>query len=286
LIIRGDHQVEGFGYNETFAPVAKMTSVWIFLSMAVAKGWELYQLDVNNAFLHGNLDEEVYMHLPPGFCSNNPTKVCLLKKCLYGLRQVPRQWFVKLSSNLSEYGFVRTYADYSLYIYRQQDVFTGLLVYVYDIAPAFNDAVASQKFKAYLHACFSIKDLGPFKYFLGIEIARGSEGMFLCQRKYALDIIEECRLLGAKPAEFSIEENHKLALATDQELHDVTRYRRLVGRLIYLTVTRPELTYAVHVLSQFMQSPREEQMDATRRVVRYLKGTVGDGLFLHANNNL
>jgi len=162
----------------------------------------------------------------------------------------------------------------------------GLLVYVVDIVLASNNAAASQQFKAYLHDYFSIKDLGPSKYFLGIEIAYGSDGMYLCQHKYALKIIEECGLLGAKPADFPIEENHKLALATGRELHDATRYRRLVGRLIYLTITRPELTHAVYVLSQFMQSPREENMDAARRVMRYLKGTAGDGLFLHAKNNL
>ena len=113
----------------------------------------------------------------------------------------------------------------------------GLLVYVDDNVLASNSAAVSQKFKVYLHDCFSIKDLGPLKYFLGIEIARGSEGMYLCQRKYALEIIKECGLLGTQPANFPIEENHKLALDTSRELDDATRYRRLVGRLIYLTIT-------------------------------------------------
>jgi len=207
--------------------------------VAVAKRWELHQLDVNNAFLHGDLDEEVYMRMPPGFYSNDPNKVCCLKRSLYGLRQAPRQWFAKLSSKLSEYGFIRSYADYYLFIYQQQDVFMALLVYVDDIVLASSNAPASQKFKAYLHACFSVKDLGPLKYFLGIEIARGSEAMFLCQRKYALEIIEECGLLGAKPTDFPIEENHKLALATGWELQDATCYRQLVRRLIYLTILGP-----------------------------------------------
>ena len=131
-----------------------------------------------------------------------------------------------------------------------------------------NDTQASTVFKAYLHACFSIKDLGPLKYFFGIEVARGPEGMFLCQRKYALEIIDECGLLGAKPVEFPIEENHKSALATGRLLKDATKYHRLVGRLIYLTITRPELTYVVRILSQFMQAPKEDHMEAAHRVLR------------------
>ena len=131
-----------------------------------------------------------------------------------------------------------------------------------------------------MNNCFKIKDLGPLKYFLGIEVARGPEGLFLCQRKYALEIVDECGLLGAKPAELPIETNHKLALANDPTLDDVTRYRHLIGRLIYLTITQLELCYTVHILSQFMQAPKEQRMDAARWVLRYLKGVPGQGLLL------
>ena len=112
LVIRGDHQITGFDFSETFAPVAKMTSVQVFLSVAVAKGWALHQMDVNNAFLHGDLNEEVYMTVPLGFKAVFPNKVCRLRKSLYGLRQAPRQWFAKLSLKLEECGFTRSYADY------------------------------------------------------------------------------------------------------------------------------------------------------------------------------
>jgi len=125
----------------------------------------------------------------------------------------------------------------------------AVLVYVDDIVLARIDSYASQTFKAYLDGCFSIKDVGPLECFLGIEVAHGQAGLFLCQCKYALDIINECGLLGAKPVEFPIEENHKLALATRAVLKDAARYYRLVRRLIYLTITRPELTYLVHILS-------------------------------------
>ena len=113
-------------------------------------------------------------------------------------------------------------------------------------------------------------------------MARGPQGLFLCQRKYVLEIVDECGLLGAKPAEFPIEENHKLALADGRLLQDATKYHRLVGWLIYLTITRPYLVYAVHILSQFMQAPREEYMEAARRVLQYLKGTASLGIFLKA----
>jgi len=189
------------------------------------------------------------MKLPLGYAASSPTKACKLKKSLYGLRQTPRQWFVKLSSKLCEYEFIKSYADYSLFTYRQSDIFMALLVYVDDIVLASNNSQACQKFKAYLNDCFSIKDLGTLKYFLGIEVARGPQGLFLCQRKYALEIIDECGLLGAKPIESPMEQNHKLALARGKLLDDPSRYRRLVGRLIYLTITRPDLTYAVHILS-------------------------------------
>ena len=204
------------------------------------------------------------MHMPPGFSSSSPTKVCKLRKSLYGLGQAPRQWFAKLSATLAHYDFVRSYADYSLFTYRKGKVFLALLLYVDDIILAGNDPQACSEFKTYLNNCFRIKDLGPLKYFLGIEVARGPRGLFLCQRKYALEIVEKSGLLGSKPTAFPMEENHKLALAKGNVWDDPSRHRRLVGRLIYLTITRPELCYAVYILSQFIQAPREEHMDAAR----------------------
>ncbi|XP_021761206.1 uncharacterized protein LOC110726045 [Chenopodium quinoa] len=131
-----------------------------------------------------------------------------------------------------------------------------------------------------------MKDLGGLKYFLGIELDHSSSGLFLCQRKYTLDIISETGLLGAKPSGFPIEQNHKLGLASGELLEDPKVYRRLVGRLIYLAVTRPDLAYSMHILSQFMQEPRIEHWEAALRVVRYLKGTPGQGILLRAYSEL
>ncbi|CAA7062673.1 unnamed protein product [Microthlaspi erraticum] len=218
-----------------------MTTVRIFLGVAAAKKWELHQMDVHNAFLHGDLEEEVYMKPPPGFKTDDPT----------------------LGSS-------------ELYV----------LVYVDDLIIGGNDPAAIAEFQAYLSTCFHMKDLGKLKYFLGIEVARNPEGIFLCQRKYTLDIITETGMLGSKQATFPMEQQQKLALAEGPLLGDPERYRRLVGRLIYLAATRPDLTYPVHVLSQFMKSPRTDHWKAALRVVRYLKGTPGQGILLKSDCDL
>ncbi|XP_074271447.1 uncharacterized protein LOC141595383 [Silene latifolia] len=286
LVIFGNHQVEGIDYGETFAPVIKMVTIRTFLSVAAVKNWELHQMDVHNAFLHGDLDEEVYMKLPPGFSKGKEGKVCRLRKSLYGLRQAPRCWFAKLTAALRKYGFTQSYYDYSLFSYVTTKVCIHVLVYVDDLVITGNDSVTISNFKTYLGQCFHMKDLGLLKYFLGIEVAHNKEGIFLNQRKYALDIISQTGLLGAKPAPTPIEQHYKLGVATNDFLADSESYRRLVGRLVYLAVTRPDLSYVVHILSRYLSKPRKSHMEAALRVVRYLKGRPGQGILLRSNSEL
>ena len=209
-------------------------------------------MDVHNAFLHSELDEEVYMQMSPGFASPTPGKVCRLRKSLYGLQQAPKCWFAKLAATLTSYGFKQSYSGYSLFTYEAQHIQLNVLVYVDDLIISRNDGTTVQQFKDYLSWCFHMKDLGKLKYFLGIEVARNSDGIFLCQHKYTLNIISEAGLLGAKMAGTPLEQNHKLALATNSDLRDPRQYKCLGARLIYLTITRPELSYYVHMLAQFM----------------------------------
>ncbi|KAH9705236.1 retrovirus-related pol polyprotein from transposon RE1 [Citrus sinensis] len=286
LVILGNKQVEGIDYTETFAPVAKLVIVRTFLAVAAARNWELHQMDVHNAFLHGELNEEVYMRLPPGFTSNKSGMVCRLRKSLYGLKQAPRCWFAKLAAALKTYGFAQSSSDYSFFTLYRDNIHLLMLVYVDDIIVSGNNSEAIHVFKRYLSDCFYMKDLGPLKYFLGIEVARNPTGIFLFQRKYVLDIISEAGLLGAKPAPFPLEPNHQLALVEGLYFSDPAKYRRLVGRLIYLSATRPELSYSVHLLSQFMQQPRERHWDTALQVVRYLKGNTGQGVFLSSDCDL
>ncbi|CAH9099460.1 unnamed protein product [Cuscuta europaea] len=179
LVIFGNRQVVGLDYTETFAPVSKMVIVRVFLAIAAIKHWELHQMDVHNAFLHDDLHEEVYMTIPPGYKTNDSGLVCRLHKSLYGLKQAPRCWFAKLLKALKSYGFLQSYADYSLFTLTRGAVQLNVLVYVDDLLISGNDGAAIATFKSYLNDCFHMKDLGTLKYFLGIEVARSPTGIFL-----------------------------------------------------------------------------------------------------------
>ena len=286
LVVCGNRQVEGEDYDETFAPVVKIATVRALFKIAAVKGWEIHQMDVQNAFLHGDLEEEVYMKMPPGFKADDPSKVCRLRKSLYGLKQAPRCWFAKLSNALLQFGFVQSCSDYTLFTFIKGNDSLRVLIYVDDLIISCNNLDMIVKFKKYLSDCFKMKDLGNAKYFLGIEVSRGKSGIFLSQRKYALDIIEDAGLLGCQPLSIPVEQNHSL-LSDDGPLYENPyQFRRLVGRLVYLTITRLELCYAVHILSQVMHNPRKAHWDAAVRVVRYLKGTPGQGIMFHAEGHL
>lgn len=286
LVAKGFTQIEGLDYHDTFAPVAKLVTVRCLLAVASVRNWELHQLDVNNAFLHGDLEEEVYMQLPEGYGNQGDQRVCRLKKSLYGLKQASRNWFENFASALKSFGFQQSLSDYSLFTYRSGNNFLAVLVYVDDLIVAGNNSSLCQRLKEFLHTQFHVKDLGKLKYFLGIEVARHSSGIFLCQRKYTLDILTESGMIGAKPCSFPIDQKLKLTDDMDQPLSNPAQYRRLVGRLIYLTITRPEISYSVNILSQFMHEPKQPHLDAALRVLRYLKSSPGQGIFFSSSCSL
>jgi hypothetical protein len=225
------------------------------------------------------LEEDIFITLPPGFDSKGATKVCKLQKSLYGLKQASSQWFAKFSSTLICHGFIQSKADYSLFTRSQGSSFIALLVYVDDIVIASNDVSAVLDLTVYLNSVFNLKDLGPLKYFIGLEVARSGKGIVVSQRKYALDILEDSGVLGAKPVLFPMDPNIKLSRSDGELLSDPSSYRRLVGRLVYLTITRLDLSFSVQMLSQFMDSPCKPHMDAASRVLRYLKSSPEQGIF-------
>ncbi|KAL6316992.1 hypothetical protein AAG906_026686 [Vitis piasezkii] len=249
LVAKGFTQSYGIDYQETFAPVAKLNTVRVLLSLAANLDWSLHQLDVKNAFLNGDLEEEVYMDIPAGLeTTSNFNKVCRLRKSLYGLKQSPGKAAI-------------------------------IIVYVDDIILTGDHEEKIDLLKKLLTKEFEIKDLGNLKYFLGMEIARSKKGIAVSQRKYVLDLLNETGMLGCKPAETPMDTTVKLEESDGSAPVDKGRYQRLVGKLIYLSHTRPDIGFSVSVVSQFMNNPTEKHMTAVIRILRYLKMTPGKGLF-------
>jgi Reverse transcriptase (RNA-dependent DNA polymerase) len=258
-----------------------MNTVRILLSVATNLGWSLSQMDVKNAFLQGILEEKVYMTLPPGHKEgSDPTKVCKLKKAIYGLKQSPRAWYGRLKFSRSKINFVKSSADSSMFVKHTKNFTIIILVYVDDIIMIGNNNDDIKNVKLFLKNEFDIKDLGKLRYFLGIEIAHSNKGLFLSQRKYVLDLLKETGKLGAKPSSTPMESNIKLGPADGEPLPDIGMYQRLVGKLIYLTVTRLDIAFTMSVVSQFMHAPRTSHLVTIERILRYLKATLGQGIWM------
>ena len=291
LVAKGFTQQEGVDYFDIYSPVAKLVTVKMLLAIAAAKSWDLVQLDVNNAFLNGTLHEEVYMDIPPGvnIQGEQPSTnkmVCKLNKSIYGLKQASRQWFEKFSKFMLQMGFIQSKSDYSLFHKGHNENYVALLVYVDDIIITGASKSEIAKIKLQLSNAFKLKDLGNLGYFLGLEVAKSKNGIFLSQRNYALQLIEDAGLMGSKPANTPMDARQVLNDFTGELLEDPTQYRRLVGRLLYLNITRPDLAFAVQQLSQFMSSPRTPHMIAAKHLLRYLKQSPGQGVFFSNKSNL
>jgi hypothetical protein len=283
LVAKGYNQVEGLDFFDTFSPVAKLTTVRTLLAIASIKQWHLHQLDVNNAFLHGDLAEDVYMTIPDGISPSKPGQVCKLLKSLYGLKQASRMWYEKLTSLLLDEGYTQSTSDYSLFTLQTSSSFTTLLVYVDDIILAGTDLSEFARIKAILDSKFKIKDLGDLRYFLGLEVAQSREGINVSQRKYCFDLLKDSGLLGAKPATTPLDPAVKLHHDDGKPYQNISQYRRLIGKLLYLTNTRPDIAYATQQLSQFLHQPTTAHYNAACRVIRYLKYSPGKGLFFPRN---
>ncbi|CAM9001526.1 unnamed protein product [Rhodiola kirilowii] len=227
------------------------------------------------------------MSLPPGYdaLKSSSGLVCKLKKALYGLKQSPRAWFDRFRSVMKKYGYKQCDADHALFLKKLGEKLIALIIYVDDMIVTGNDFTEMEKLKDHLSTEFEMKDLGKLNYFLGIEVSRSNQGIFLSQRKYVLDLLEETGMLGCEPIMSPMEQNHGLEECTDQIPTNKERYQRLVGRLIYLSHTRPDIAYAVSVVTRFMHNPSKQHMDAVIRILRYLKSAPGRGLLFKKYGN-
>ncbi|KAE8732274.1 hypothetical protein F3Y22_tig00002237pilonHSYRG01326 [Hibiscus syriacus] len=279
LVARGFSQQYGLDYDETFSPVAKLTTVRVLLALAANKDLNLWQMDVKNAFLHGELDREIYMTQPMGFQSqDHPEYVCKLRKALYRLKQAPRAWYGKIVEFLTKSGYSVTPADSSLFVKANEGKLAIVLVYVDDLIITGDDEAEILQTKENLSVRFQMKELGQLKHFLGLEVDRTHEGIFLCQQKYAKDLLKRFGMLECKSTSTPMEPNIKMCAHEGKDLEDATMYQQLVGSLIYLTLTRPDISYAVGVMSRYMQNPKKPHLEAVRRILRYVKNTIDYGL--------
>ncbi|XP_075103372.1 uncharacterized protein LOC142177986 [Nicotiana tabacum] len=293
LVAKGFSQQEGIDHQKTFSLVVKIVTVRTILSVATSEHWHIHQMDVYNAFLQGDLLDEIYMTLPQGFQSQGESRpACRLLKSLYGLKQAPRQWNTKLLEALISFRFIQSQHDHSLFVQGIGSCIVVVLVYVDDMLITGPNLRLVEETKATLQKIFKVKDLGELKYFLGLEFARSSQGILMHQRKYALELVSELGLGAAKPAATPLEANVKLTtpqydehIGTANTLDDallpnITSYQRLLGKLLYLTVTRPDIAFSVQTHSQFMQKPKKSHIEAALRVVKYFKNHPGQGVLL------
>jgi hypothetical protein len=280
LVACGFSQKYGEDYDETFSLVAKMTSVRVVISLVAHHEWKLWQLDVKNAFLYGEIDKDIYMEQPYGYISQaHPEHVCKLKKALYGLKQAPRAWYGKIAEYLQFCGYLASNSNSSLFVKKQSKVHVIVLLYVDDMIVTGNNDEEITKLQIELSIRFEMKDLGELSHFLGLEVSSLMGGIFVSQQGYAEKLVGRFGLNRSKWCSTPLDANIKLRCKEGKLLPDPRPYRALVGSLIYLTITRPDIAFSVGLVSRYMQAPRKPHLEAAKRTLKYVYSTLDMGLF-------
>ncbi|KAD2805945.1 hypothetical protein E3N88_39322 [Mikania micrantha] len=287
LVVKGYAQRKGVDYNELYAPMARWDTVRSIVAVASQRNWEIFQLDVKSVFLNGELKETVYVEQPPGFIHKGEEhKVCKLKKALYGLKQAPRAWFKRIEGYFLREGFMKSQYDHTLFIKKEHKDVVIVSLYVDDLIYTGNNRELCESFKCSMMSEFEMSDLGKMRYFLGVEVDQNKYGIQMHQKKYAKEIIEMFNMWEVNGVNNPIVPGALVTKTGDKNKVDESLYKSLVGSLMYLTVTRPDLMYAVCFVSRFMADPREEHLQVSKRILRYVKATYDYGLTYARNASL
>lgn len=279
LVAKGYVQREGIDFEEVFAPVTRLETVRLLLAVAAKNSWEVHHMDVKSAFLNGDLKEDVYVSQPEGFVKENQAHlVYKLVKALYGLRQAPRAWYAKLNECLERLGFSKCPVEHAVYTKKVGSEVLVVGVYVDDLLVTGTNISSIEHFKRQMHAEFDMSDLGRLAYYLGIEVEQKDDYIQLKQSSYAKKILERAGMLDCNPCKYPMESRSPLNKDEHGKEVNSTQYKSVVGGLRYLVHTRPDIAFAVGIVSRFTERPTSMHLNAVKRILRYVKGTLNYGL--------
>ncbi|KAI3685730.1 hypothetical protein L6452_34988 [Arctium lappa] len=280
LVAQGYRQEEGIDYDETFAPVARLEAIRIFLTHAAYKNFRVFQMDVKSAFLNGELAEEVYVKQPPGFEDPvHPNYVYRLDKALYGLKQAPHAWYDTLVDFLLKNKYTRGKIDNTLFIKQTSGNLILVQIYVDDIIFGATDQSLCDEFASLMKSQYEMSMMGELTFFLGLQVKQSSDGIFINQSKYIRDLLKKFNFENSSPMKTPMAPPLKLHDDPDGVSVDITSYRGMIDSLLYLTASRPDIMFATFLCARYQANPKESHLAAVKRIFRYLKGTMNLGLW-------
>ncbi|KAJ9542522.1 hypothetical protein OSB04_029028 [Centaurea solstitialis] len=280
LVAQGYRQEEGIDYDETFAPVARLEAIRIFLAHAAFLNIKVYQMDVKSAFLNGKLSEEVYVKQPPGFEDpHHPDYVYKLDKALYGLKQAPRAWYDTLSEFLTSNKYIRGKIDNTLFFKKKAGNIILVQIYVDDIIFGATDPSMCDEFANLMSTNYEMSMMGELSFFLGLQVKQTKEGIFINQSKYTKDLLKKFSFESCSPMKTPMAPPLKLDSDPNGNSVNITEYRGMIGSLLYLTASRPDIMFSTCLCARFQADPKESHLYAVKRIFRYLKGTPDLGLW-------
>ncbi|KAI0992496.1 hypothetical protein K3495_g15689, partial [Podosphaera aphanis] len=270
-VAKGFSQIQGLDFDETFAPVVRFDSLRLLLAISAHRGWKPRQLDIKTAFLYGKLNEEIYMELPEGYRKDN--HVARLNRCIYGLKQSPREWYFRLAGYILPHGFTSSLFDPCVMIHDTGNLI--IAVYVDDIVLFGEQNQLMSETINLLKSEFRVNDMGTLNWLLGIQIEYTNVGITLSQTAYIDRVLNRFSMQDCNPVSTPIESNQRLMAAIDGETRiNATLYQQIIGSIMYMvTATRPDLAYTITHLSQYSSDPTISHLSAAKRVLRYLKGS-------------